>query len=234
MWGHVTSFPVTRLPPPASYSLVGIKCTKDLSFRISTATSRWLPVKWRHFQVTSGHKSLRDVIFCHVTDFCELQHCKKSNASKSSYRPSPAPSRRLPVKWLHFRVPSGYMRSRDVISCHVTASFCELQPCKTSKASKNSSFRHSTVTSRWLPVKWRHLRVTFGHMRSRNFFPVTWLTTPASYHLVGRQTHTKLEFSVFFSHFQETFGQMMSLPGHFWSRHIISCHVTDSCKLTAL
>jgi len=32
-WGNVTSFPVTRLPPPASYSLVGGECTVYVSFR---------------------------------------------------------------------------------------------------------------------------------------------------------------------------------------------------------
>ena len=30
----------------------------------------------------------------------------------------------------HFRVTSGHFRSRDVISCHVTATSCELQPCR--------------------------------------------------------------------------------------------------------
>jgi len=57
--------------------------------------------------------------------------------------------------------------------------------------------------------------------------------------------YTIREFSAFYSHFQVTFGQMTSLPGHFRSndvtsgslpvtlgRVIIYCHVTASyCEL---
>jgi len=46
-WGHVTSFPLTWLPPPASYSLVGSEfCSIGL---FSTLYS--------HFQVTSSQKT---------------------------------------------------------------------------------------------------------------------------------------------------------------------------------
>jgi len=30
----------------------------------------------------------------------------------------------------HFRVTSGHLRSRDAISCHVTVSYRDLQPCR--------------------------------------------------------------------------------------------------------
>jgi len=53
---HVTSFPVTWLPPPASYSLVGSEMYSNASFLPTTATFRW-PVKWRHFRVTSGRQA---------------------------------------------------------------------------------------------------------------------------------------------------------------------------------
>jgi len=77
-WGHVTSFPVTLLPPPVSYSLVGSKMCSIREILPSTATSRWLPVKWRHFRITSVHLRSRDIIFCHMTaSSCELQPCKK-------------------------------------------------------------------------------------------------------------------------------------------------------------
>jgi len=66
-WGHVTSFPVTWLPPPASCSLVGSEMYGIPSCRPSTSTSRWLPVKWRHFRVTPCHLRSRDVNSCHVT-----------------------------------------------------------------------------------------------------------------------------------------------------------------------
>jgi len=62
-------------------SLVEVKRTVYASFWPSTATSRWLPVKWRHFPVTSGHQRWRDIICCDVTaSSCELPPSKKSNA----------------------------------------------------------------------------------------------------------------------------------------------------------
>ena len=83
-WGQVMSFPVTWLPPPASYSPVGAQTCPNLTYRPSTATSRWLPVKWRHFRVTSGNLRSRDVISCHVTaSSCELQPCRKWNAPRT-------------------------------------------------------------------------------------------------------------------------------------------------------
>jgi len=154
------------------------------SIKPSTATSRWLPVKWRHFRVTSGHLRSRDIIFCHVIASCELQPCRKWNVQYTQvngpqplpgdfqsndvtfgslpvilgqlrsfpvrWQPPPASytlvrgemyrirdfsafyshSKWLLVKWRHFRVTSSHLRSCDVISCHMTASYCELQPCR--------------------------------------------------------------------------------------------------------
>jgi len=183
------------------------------SFRPFTATSMWLPVKWRHFrspEVTSRHflslyylllqaTAFRKWIVQYMPVFGNLQPlpgdfrsndvtsgslpvtrghvtwfpvtCLPSPASYSlvgsemynicQVRPSPASSRWLPFKWCHFRVTSGNLRSRDVISCHVTASSCELQPCR---------------------------------MWNVQYIPV----------------------SVLYSHFQVPSGQMTSLPGHFW------------------
>ena len=45
------------------HNLIAIQ---NLPYRPYTATSRWLPVKLRHFQVTSGHVRSRDVISCPV------------------------------------------------------------------------------------------------------------------------------------------------------------------------
>jgi len=57
-----------------------VKCTVYASFQSSIATSRWLPVKWQHSRVTSGHLRSRDVIYCHVTaSSCELRPCRKWN-----------------------------------------------------------------------------------------------------------------------------------------------------------
>jgi len=139
----------------------------------------------------------------------------------------------LPIKWCHFRVTSGPLRSHDVIFCHVTAYFCELQHCRKWNVERTwvfglvqplpGDFRSNDVTS-------ESLSVTIGHLAS---FFVTWLPA-ASYGLVGSEIHRVREFLAF-SHFQVSSGQMMSLPGQFRSSnvtHVISCHVTaTSCEL---
>jgi len=245
-------------------------------FLASTATSRWLPVKWRHFPVTSNHLRSCDVISCHVTaSSCELQIGRKSNGqympgfgrlqpvpgdfrsnnftSKSlpvtwghvtsypvtwlplpasyslagsqthsiaRFRSSTATSMWLPLKWRHFRVTSGHLRLCDVISCHVTASSCELQPCRKSYAQYTQVFS----LLQQLPGDFRSNDVTSGHLKSLTSFPVTWLPPPASYSLVGSQTHSIRKFSAFYSHFQVTSGQMTSLPVT-WG-HVTSFPVT--------
>jgi len=88
-----------------------------------------LPGDFRSNDVTSntyGHVRSSDVISCHIT--APPASYSPVVAQKSTYRPSTATSRWLPVKWRPFRVTSGHVRSRDVISCHVTATSCELQP----------------------------------------------------------------------------------------------------------
>jgi len=113
-WGHVTSFPVTWLPPPASYSPVKSTVPKTRLLRILQPLFRWLPVKWRHVRDTYGHARSCDVISCHVTaTSCEFHPCKSSKSKNSTYTPSTGTSSWLPVKWRHFWVTSGYVMSRD-------------------------------------------------------------------------------------------------------------------------
>ena len=110
-----------------------------------------------------------------------------------TYRPSTATSRWFSAKWRQFRVTSGDVRSCDIISCHVTASPRELQPCRSSNVHKTwlidllqplpSEFRSSDVTDGWLPAPWRHV----------TSFPVTWLPPPECYSLVAAQTYPKLD-----------------------------------------
>jgi len=106
------------------------------------------------------------------------------------------------VKWRHFRVTFARARSRDIISCHVTATTCKLQPCKSTNVPK-PSFRPFqplpgdfwwNFTSGLLPVK-------PGYITS---FPVPWLPPPASYRPAGAQMHTK-----------PVFGLLQPLPGDF-------------------
>jgi len=144
-------------------------CTIYTSFRPSTSTSRWLPVKWRHFRVTPGHLRSRDIIFCHVTaSSCELQPCKRWKVQYTPvFRPSTDTSRWLPVKWRHFRITSDHLRSRDITSCHLTASSCELQPCRKWNVQYTPvfgilqplpvDFQSNDDTSGSLPVTWGHV-----------------------------------------------------------------------------
>jgi len=162
MWRHFLSGDCLPLRATALYK---VKLTVYTTFRPSAATSRWLPAKWRHFWVTSGHLRSRDVISCYVTASpCELQPCRKWN---SQY----------------------------------TRVFCLLQPLP-------GDFRWNDVTSGSLPVTWRHV----------TSFSVTWRPFPVSYGLVGSETQ-----------YTRVFGLLQPLSGDFRrSRDIISCHVTAS------
>jgi len=105
-------------------------CVVFASFQPSTATSRSLQVKERHFWDTSGHPRSRDVIFSHVT---------APTASYSLVGSDMCSTTEFSAFYSHFQVTSvkrhlevtlRHLGSRDVISCHVTASYCELLPCR--------------------------------------------------------------------------------------------------------
>jgi len=127
------------------------------------------------------------------------------------------------------------MRSHEVIFCHVTAYFCELQSCMKQNVQYTQvfgllqplpgDFRSNYVTFGSLPVTW-------GHVTS---FPVTWLPLPARYSLVGSEMYSIRQFLAFQSLFLVTSGQITWLlvnSGHQGSRDIIYCHVTASfCEL---
>jgi len=130
----------------------------------------------------------------------------------------------------HFQLTSGQMTSlpahfrspavRDVISSHVTASSCELQPCRKWNVQFAHVFglpqplpgdlRSNDITSRFMPVTWCHV----------TSFPVTWLPPPAICSLVGSEMYSISQFSAFHSYVQITSGQMTSLSGHFQSPEI--------------
>jgi len=136
-WGHVTSFPVTWLLPPASYSLVE---GEMYSIRVFGPLSHFqvTSVKWWHFRSTFSHLKPRYIISCHVTaSSCKLQPCRKWNVQYMLFF----------ALYSHFQVTSGQMTSLaghfhspevtwrdflscDIISCHVTAFSHELQPCR--------------------------------------------------------------------------------------------------------
>jgi len=128
----------------------------------------------------------------------------------ASFRPSTAGSRWVTVKWRHLQVTFGHLRSRDVISCHVTES-CELQPCRkwnvqyTPFSASQSLFQVTSAQMISLPGHFRSPVVTWRHF-------VTWLPPPASYSLVGSEMFSICQFSAFHSRFQVTYSEMTSLP----------------------
>jgi len=283
IWGHVTSFPVTWLPPPASYGFVRSEMYSVLQFLAFYSHFQVISGQLTSPRVTSGHLRSRDVISCHVTSSsCELQPCRKWNVQYTpvfgilqplpgDFRSNDITSGSLPVTWGHVTsllatwlpLPASYslvgnemysirlfsafyshfqgllvkwrpfqftlsdLRSRDVTSCHLTASSCELQPCRKWNVQYTQvfgllqalpcDFRSNDNTSGSLPVTWGHVTP----------FPVTWLPPPAGYMLVGSEKYSIRQFSAFYSHFQATSGQMTAHPSHFPSpevtwRHFLS------------
>jgi len=206
------------------------------SFWPSTATSRWLPVKWRHFRVTSGHLKSH-VVSCHglpppasdrfvASEMYNIWVFVLVQPLPGDFWSNDVTYGSLPVKWRHFRVTSGRLRSYDIISWHVTASSCKQPPCWKWNVQYTGvfglqqplpgNFRSNDVTSGSVPITW-------GHVTS---FPVTWLP-PANYSLVRCEMYIIREFLAFYSHFQDTSGQMTSLSGQSRSpqvtwRHFLS------------
>jgi len=138
------------------------------------ATSRWLAVKWRHFQVTSGHIGSRDVLCCHATAIsCELKPCRNWNAPKMRVRPSTATSRSLPVKWHHLRATSSHVGSHDVISCQwlPSASYSPVGAETHPKHEFSAFYSHFQVTSgqmtsfQLVSVMWGHMTATSSQLQ---------------------------------------------------------------------
>jgi len=136
------------------------------------------------------------VTFGHVTSFpvtwrsppASYSPYELKRTQNSTYTPSTATSKWLPIKRRDFRVTSGRVRSRDVISCHVTTT-CEFLPCRSSNVPKirlirllrplPGEIRRNDVTSGSVPVTWSHV----------TSFPVTWRPPLASYSPVRAQTY---------------------------------------------
>jgi len=176
-------------------------------------------VMWRHFL----WRVLPPASYSLVGS--EMYTIRQFSASYSHFQVTP-------VKWFHFRVASGHQRSRDVTSCHVTASCCELQPCRMWNLQYTpvlgllqqlpGDLRSNDVTFESLPVTWSHVMS----------FPVMRPPPPASYSLVGSEMYSIRQFSAFYSYFQVTSGQMTSILGHFQSPEITWHHfLSRDCLL---
>jgi len=136
---------------------------------------------YSHFLVTSGEMTSLSVTWGHVTSFpvpwlpspatyslagSEMYSIREVLAFYSHFLVTS-------VKLRHFRVTSSHLSSRHVVSCHVTASSCELQPCR----KWNVQYTRAFGLLQPLPGDFRSndftsisLVVTWGHMTS---FPVT-------------------------------------------------------------
>jgi len=153
------SFPVTLLPPPASYSLIGSEMysIRHFSafyshFQVPSGELTSLPGHFWSTKVTWRHFLSHDCLLLRATALQEVK-C----TVHATFRPSTATSRRLPLKWIHFWITSGHLRSRDLISCHVTASSCELQPCRNGNVQYTPLFILQPI-----PGDFRLNDVTFG------------------------------------------------------------------------
>jgi len=184
-----------------------------------------LPVDFESNDVTCGPLP---VMWGHVT------------SSAVTWRPPPAsfspvgaktyPKHDLYAFYSHFKVTSGQMtsllghfRPRQVTWRHFLSRDFRLvcySPVK-SQTYQKSPYTPSAATSRWLPVKWRHFLVTFGHVRARNFTSCEVTTTSCELKPLKKLKCTqKLDLYAFYSHFHVTSSQMTSLLGHFRSREI--------------
>jgi len=218
IWGHVMSFPVTLVPPPASYSLVGSEMCSLCQFsalysyfQVTSGQMTSLPchfqspeVAWRHFlsRNASCEVSLVGSEMYSIRVFGLQQQLpgdyhflqvtalyELKRTQNSTYKPSQP----LPGHFQSNDVTSGslpIMKSRDVISCHTTNS-CVLQTCRSSKVPKTRLTGHLQP----LPGDFRSnditsgsLPVMWGHVTS---FPVTWWPPPASYSPLKVQTYPK-------------------------------------------
>jgi len=123
-WRHFLSCDCLLLRATALWE---VKCTVYMSYWPSTATCRWLPVKWHHFRLTCG--DLRSLMSFPIRWLLPRASYSLVGSEMYSVRVS------LPI-YSHFQVTSGqfvtagHLTSRDIISCHVTASCCELLPFK--------------------------------------------------------------------------------------------------------
>jgi len=124
------------------------------------------------------------------------------------------------------------VKSCDVITCLVTATYRELQHCRSSNVHKTRLFGLRQP----LPGDFRRNDVPYGSLlvRSRDVISCPVLPPPASCSPVGAQTYTKPEFSAFYSHFLVISDEMnFRVTSHYVrSCDVICFHVTaTSCKL---
>jgi len=135
-------------------------------FQSNDVTFEWLPITWGH--ATSFPASWLSPNVSYSLVGSEMYLIRQFSVFYTHFHV-------FPGQWRHFRVTSSHLRSLDVISCHVTASYCELQPWR------KWNVQYTTVFSllhalkgdvRWNDVTSGSLPVTWGYVTS---FLATWL-----------------------------------------------------------
>jgi len=201
-------------------------CTVYASFWASTATSRWLLVKWRHFEVTSGHLSSRDVISYHVTESSiELQPWSKGSVQYTrvfdlqplpgDLRSSYVNSGSLPVAWNH-------ITSFPVLWLPPPATYSFVVSEKRSSIRDFLTYSHFLMWSGQmtsLPGQFRLPEITWSHCLSRDclFLQATALyeakcTVYASFGLPQPLSGDFQSNDVTFGTLPVTLGYMTSFP----------------------
>jgi len=223
---HVTAFSCELQPCMKSNA----QC---MSFRPSTATSRWLPVKWRHFrslavpEFTWHHFLSRDCLLLRATALYKVKRTEYESFRLLQPLPGDFPSNYVTSS--HLRLPEFTWRhflSRDCLLLRATALY-EV------KRRVYASFRPSTATSKWLPIKWHHFRVTSDHLRSRGHFLSRdcLLLQATALYVVQCTVYDSLQPAATSRWLLVKWRHFRSLPLK-WVRDVISCHVTaSSCKL---
>jgi len=229
-WGHVMSFNVTWLLPPASYSFIG-------------SQRRRFTALWSHFQVTSsqmtsltGHFGSPEVTWClFLSRDClllELQSCRKSNAPKTRVV---GPPQQPAGDFRSNDVTSGNFRSPVVMSRHFLSCDCLLlwaTAVEEVKRTKDGLFQASTANYRWLPVKLCHFRVTSGHLRSRDVISCHGTDSCCKIQPCRKSNEPKAPVFSPLQPLPAEFRKNGITSGYLRSLHIISFHVTaSSCEL---
>jgi len=135
-------------------------------FQVTSGQMTSLPGHFRSPEVTRRHFLPCDCLLMRAT---ALQEMKRT--VYASFRPS-TPTSTWPNQLRHFRVTSGHLRSHDVLSCHVTAYYCELQLCGKWNVQCTpvfSTHMHFQVTSDQMTSLSGHFRSP--EVTSRNFQP---------------------------------------------------------------
>ena len=110
----------------------------------------------------------------------------------------------------------------------MAAKLCELLPCWSSNVPKTGVFDLLQP----LPGDYRSNDITYDHKTSHDVISCHVTSTSGELQPCRSSIVPKMRVLGLLQHFQVTSGQKMSLPGHFWSRGIISCHLTAiSCKI---